>query len=65
MPDELAKDAVAFAVQNADAGHAHEESIVDEMHHGVERLVAPFAADVEVLAESVSPLVYRLARRGA
>ena len=57
LTDELAQDAVALAMEDAHALHTHEDGIVDEVLHGIERFVATHASHVEVLVEVLAVTV--------
>ena len=57
LADELSKDAAARSVKDAHTAHAHKDGVVDEIHHGIDGLVATHAAHVKVLAKTVLAFV--------
>lgn len=61
---ELSQDAVALTMEDAHTGHTHKDGIVDEILHGIERLIATHTPYVEVLVEIGLVLVYRVACLG-
>ena len=62
LSDELAEDAVARAVEDADAVGADLDSVVDEVGHGLQGFVATHAAEVDVLVEMQALLMHRVGR---
>jgi len=56
--DLFVEDAVAFAVDDADLGHAEHDGIVDVVHDGVEGLVQAGAAYVDFRTEGELSLCY-------
>ena len=56
---QLSQDACTCAMQNAHATHAYEDRIIEEMHHGVEGLVASHTSYVEVLMEVLAMVLHR------
>lgn len=57
LTDELAQDAIAFAVEDTDTLHAHEHSIIDEVAYGLQRLVTTHTPHVEVWMEVLAMIV--------
>ena len=51
LTDELAQDAIALAMEDADTRHSHEDGIVDEVLHGIESFVATHTTYIEILME--------------
>ena len=64
LTDELSQDTIALTMEDAHTWHSHEDGIVDEILHGIERLIATHTSDVEVLVEIGLVLVYRVACLG-
>ena len=59
LADELAQDACARAVEDAHPRHAHQDGVVDEVHHGIYGLVAAHASHVDVLVEVLFAVFHR------
>ena len=52
LADKVAQDAVAGAVQYADAAHADEGGIIYEVHYGLDGLVTTHSANIDIGLES-------------
>ena len=59
LTDELTQYASTCAVKDANPRHAHQNGVVDEVHHSVHCLVASHAAYVDVLVEVLLAVFHR------